>query len=498
MKIAISYPPIINDIGQRAMISQNRNVQYFKKPTFLIPVVHAQAASILKEKGHDVIWDDGNSDMKSFDQWLDDIVKINPEVIVFESTTPIMHFMWDVTKQLKLKLKNVIIVMTGYHSMRSPQETLLKSETDIVLKSNHVDFLLLKLCNSLNLNKNLNELSLDGLTVKKSDGSISDYGKFKLVEDLDRSAMINRELINWKNYAYENGNFLRTPGTYASSVIRDCSFGKCTFCRYNGPDLTFSAMSIKKSVDEYEDLILNHGVKEIFDDSGVWYRGKDAITFAKEIIKRNLHTKGCYFGINTRFEYLDEESIKWMAKANFRFVLIGLESGSNYSLNKLDKGYTAKGILQNLKMMTKYGLHPHLTIMVGYYWETKEMLRETVELSKFLMFKGYARTLQVTLCTPLDFTPYHLQTIQNKILLANDYNDHDMSKLIVKTPEDHKVYYNAVREIYSIAFHPKFLLRQFIFLLKFRIRDWEFLFTYSIRAVRRVRQHMFNLTHKNS
>ena len=73
-----------------------------------------------------------------------------------------------------------------------------------------------------------------------------------------------------------------------------------------------------------------------------------------------------------------------------------------------------------------------------------------------------------------------------------------MSKLIVKTPEDHKVYYNAVREIYSIAFHPKFLLRQFIFLLKFRIRDWEFLFTYSIRAVRRVRQHMFNLTHKNS
>ena len=65
MKIAISYPPIVNDIGQRAMISQNRNVQYFKKPTFLIPVIHAQAASILKENGHDVIWDDGNSEMRA-------------------------------------------------------------------------------------------------------------------------------------------------------------------------------------------------------------------------------------------------------------------------------------------------------------------------------------------------------------------------------------------------------------------------------------------------
>ena len=75
-------------------------------------------------------------------------------------------------------------------------------------------------------------------------------------------------------------------------------------------------------MDEYEHLITHHGVKEIFDDSGVWYRGKDAIDFAKEIIKRGLHKKGCYFGFNTRFEYLDEETIKWLSKANFRFILI--------------------------------------------------------------------------------------------------------------------------------------------------------------------------------
>ena len=53
--------------------------------------------------------------------------------------------------------------------------------------------------------------------------------------------------------------------------------------------------------------------------------------------------------------------------------------------------------------MTKYNLHPHLTIMVGYYWETKEML-ETVNVVKELMFKGLARTLQVTICTPVDYT----------------------------------------------------------------------------------------------
>ena len=51
MKISISYPPITNEYGQKAMVSQNRNVQYFKKPTYLLPVIQAQAATKLKNNG---------------------------------------------------------------------------------------------------------------------------------------------------------------------------------------------------------------------------------------------------------------------------------------------------------------------------------------------------------------------------------------------------------------------------------------------------------------
>jgi anaerobic magnesium-protoporphyrin IX monomethyl ester cyclase len=105
--------------------------------------------------------------------------------------------------------------------------------------------------------------------------------------------------------------------------------------------------------------------------------------------------------------------------------------------------------------------------------------------------------LQVTLCTPLDYTPYHQECLDNKVLLTDKYQDHDMSKLIVKTPIQHKEYYKAIKEIYFIAFHPKFILRQIIFLFKFQKRDWQFLLTYSIRAIRRVRQHVFNLTQSN-
>ena len=492
MKITISYPPIVNDRGQKAMVSQNRNVQYFSVPTYLLPVTHAQAATLLKKNGYEVIWDDGNSQLKSFDLWMRDLIDSKPDLIVFESTTPVMKFMWDTINKVKLALPKSIIIMTGYHSMRMPDETFENSKTDIVMLSNHIDFVLLKIANSLKVNKNLNDLNIDGIALRKNDKTVK--LSFKKVENINNSELIDRDLIKWKNYAYENGNFLQTPGTYASSVIRDCSFGKCTFCRYNGPELSFSIMNVKKSVDEYEKLINDYKVKEIFDDSGVWYRGKDARDFANEIIKRGLHKKGCYFGFNTRFEYLDEETIELLGKANFRFVLLGLESGSDYTLNKLKKGYTRETVLNTLRLLTKHGMHPHLTIMVGYYWETQEMLDETVSFVKEIMLGGLARTLQVTLCTPLDYTPYHQECIDNDVLLVSDYNDFDMSRLIVKTPIPHQKYYDAVKEMYYIALSPKFILRQLLFLGTFKKKNFQFLFTYGLRALRRVRQHVFNLT----
>ena len=495
MRVAISYPPIINKLGQKAMVSQNRNVQYFKKPTYLLPVVHAQAASWLKQLGHDVLWDDGNAQLKSYEQWQDDLIAWQPDMVVFESTTPVMKFYWKTINALKELLPNTLIVMTGYHSMRKPEETLNESKADIVLRSSHVDFVLARLVKHIEESPAWRlDCPIEGLSIRMQGNMLRSTGNFVQVEPLENSPLVNRDLVEWKNYAYENGNFLQTPGTYATSVVRDCMFGKCTFCRYNGPDLTFSMLPVENSLDEYQRLIEEHGVKEIFDDSGVWYRGKEARQFARGIIERGLHKKNCYFGINTRFEYLDEETIRLMGEANFRFVLLGFEAADNETLQRLNKGYQLEHVERCLTWLTKYGLHPHLTIMVGYHWQTQAQLDQTVAMVKQLMLRGLARTLQVTICTPLDYTPYHQECIKEGVLLTQDYDDHDMSKLIVKTPIPHDQYYKAIREMYSIAFHPMFILRQMRFCLSFKKRDWQFLFTYSLRAIRRVKQHVFNLT----
>ncbi|KMP11020.1 hypothetical protein UR09_04575 [Candidatus Nitromaritima sp. SCGC AAA799-A02] len=495
MKIAISYPPIVNADGQKAMVSQNRNVQFFKKPTYLLPVVHGQAATWIRDLGYDLYWDDGNAQLKTFEQWYQDLILEKPDIVVFESTTPVMKFYWQLINKLKSDLPRCVVIMTGYHSMRKPEETLRESATDIVLRSNHIDFVLKKLVPYIDEHSNWrSNCTVGGLVIRRDENDFQDTGNFKQIEALDLSPDIDRNLVQWKNYAYENGNYMQTPGTYATSVVRDCMFGKCTFCRYNGPDLTFSMRSVQKSLNEYQRLIEDFGVREIFDDSGVWYRGAEAREFAQGIIDRGLHKRDCYFGFNTRFGYLDEETIALLAKANFRFVLVGLEACDEGTLDRLHKGYGPSDAEHNLKLYTKYGLFPHLTIMVGYYWQTREQLQKTVDTVRRYMFQGLARTLQVTLCTPLDFTPYHQECIDNGMLLTDDYDDFDMSQLIVKTPISHDEYYVAIREMYQVAFHPRFISKQLQFLSSFNKKDWQFLFTYGGRAIRRVRQHIFNLT----
>jgi anaerobic magnesium-protoporphyrin IX monomethyl ester cyclase len=142
MRVAISYPPILNRHGQLAMVPQNRNVQFFEKPNFLLGIVQAQAASWLKQLGHEVLWDDGSAQLKTYEQWWSDLVRWKPDMIVFESTTPVMKFYWRQIDKLKDALPECILVMTGYQSMRKPDETMTQSRCDVIISSNHIDFVL--------------------------------------------------------------------------------------------------------------------------------------------------------------------------------------------------------------------------------------------------------------------------------------------------------------------------------------------------------------------
>ena len=69
MNIVIGYPPIKSKKGT-ALLSQNRQFQWFHSPTYIYPVIPASAATLLKSQGHQVTWLDGIAESWSYKQWF--------------------------------------------------------------------------------------------------------------------------------------------------------------------------------------------------------------------------------------------------------------------------------------------------------------------------------------------------------------------------------------------------------------------------------------------
>ena len=153
MKVIISYPPLSNQSGCPTL-GQNRQFQYFKEPTYIYPVVPALAATLLKKAGHEVIWNDCIAQGWDYQAYLRFIRDEKPDLIAFESKTPVIKQHWRIINEIKgLSWKGTIpkIVLFGDHATALPEESLQNSQVDFVLTGGDYDFLLLNLCNNLSL-----------------------------------------------------------------------------------------------------------------------------------------------------------------------------------------------------------------------------------------------------------------------------------------------------------------------------------------------------------
>ena len=207
MKIAISYPPLPSDKGV-ALLSQNRQFQWFNNPTFIYPMVPASAATLLQSMGHEVIWNDAIAEQKPEAEWMKWFEGAGLDLIAFESKTPTIKKHWKLISEMKRRSPRTIIVLMGDHVTGFPEESLEESPVDYVLTGGDFDFSLRDLVKHLDTHA-----AMGPGTFYREDGGIKGTGIYSLVNDLNELPMIDRDLTKWELYAYKNGNFKYLPGT---------------------------------------------------------------------------------------------------------------------------------------------------------------------------------------------------------------------------------------------------------------------------------------------
>ena len=483
MKVVVGFPPTISPKGT-PLLSQNRQFQYFDNPTFLFPVVMGTAATMARDThGHDVVWIDGISENLSWKDFLEVMKKESPEVFFFETKAPVVKKHWEAVRILKEHFPKMTVVICGDHVTYDTQETMEACPVDYAINGGYYDF---GFCELLDYLGGKTKKVPGGIWHRKN-GKIVNNGRYEFKGKLDNAPVIDRKLTKNHNYQKEF-NLKGRPLAYIMSG-RDCWYGKCTFCVWDHTLYSkgnFRVRSPEDVMKEVKYLVDVCGVREIFDDCGTITVGNWLEKFCKLMIESGYNKKVMY-SCNMRFGAVDFKTYRLMKKAGFRLLKYGLESGCQKTIDKLDKGTKIEEIAPSCRDAKRAGLTVHLTMMVGYPWESKEDAMETFKLSKYLMMKGYADVLQSTVIVPYPGTPLYREGIEKNWFRFDpkDYERFDMTEPVFKTPGISPQDIQGICQMnYKIYLDPRYMFQH----LK-RIKTMEDV-VYTLKGVKAVVGHL--------
>lgn len=486
----VGYAPIESKKGV-PLLSQNRQFQYFNAPTYIYPMVPAYAASNAAHHGYTVHWMDGIAEKMHYNDWIAQLKSLGADYLMVETKSPIVKTHWKQIADIKKKIPNLKLIWVGDHISYLPYEIFENSPLDYAITGGDYDFVLSNLLNHIYLGEALEggvywrggntditaapygtKIVKSPLTAREK---IHHSGPPSLRHVLDSLPFVDRDLTRWELYAYENGNYKYTPGTYMYSG-RDCWWNRCTFCVWDhtiNPIGSYRSFSPQRLFDEVKHVVDTYGVREIFDDAGTMFVGPKLKAFCELLIKSGYNKKVRY-GCNMRFNAINQEYYDLMGQAGFRFILYGMESGNQKTLDRLDKGTLEADAINGPRMARAAGLDPHITIMLGYPWESLEDAKRTIAIAKYAFKKGYYETMQATIIIPYPGTPLFSECRKNGWLLTEDYNKFDMRRPVMKIPFSTKKLHELEQDLYSAFMTPHYIGRK---ILQIRsLHDAKYLF----------------------
>ncbi len=402
-----------------------------KPPYIPYPFFIGYTAALLKKQKHKVLILDAVALDLNEKEFIERLISKQPDVMLIETTTPTFNYDLSLVKKIKSINKNIIIVFVGTHASVFPKEVLKTGYIDYVICGEY-ELVFNELVDKIN--KGLSLDGIKGLWYIKN-GSIIEGGHSDLIYPLDlllppdRGVFPDDEEPNINIYW---DGFCQYKPAIQMHGSRGCPF-RCYFCLWNqvmynnGKYRTFS---VERIVNEIEEVVKKYCPKELyFDDDDFTVRKDYVIKICNEIINRKIKIKWSCMG---NIMNIDEEMIEIMYKAGCIGIKFGVESANNKILKQLGKPINLKKVIQNVKLLNKYGIKTHATFIFGLLEETKETMQQTLNLAKILDVDS----IQFSICVPYPGTKFFSLLHNKGYIKSTNFEDFDGSnKCIFNYPE---------------------------------------------------------------
>lgn len=217
---------------------------------------------------------------------------------------------------------------------------------------------------------------------------------------------------------------------YASMITSRGCYGRCTFCSVVpffsqfGP--RFRVRSPENVVDEIEYLYKKYKVRNImFHDANFIGNQRRAAAIAEEIIKRNLRL---HYSIECRADNVNRELFRLLKASGLRRVFLGVESGSQAVLDRLQKDIDVDDNINALKILSELEIYVSMGFIMFDDRTTLEEFKDNIifiQKAKEIMPPGKLDNVYIaSKLLPLSGTEFERYLMEAKKYKGDSLNWH--------------------------------------------------------------------------
>ncbi|MBA3066770.1 B12-binding domain-containing radical SAM protein [bacterium] len=287
------------------------------------------------------------------------------------------------TKELVTISKNSFpsarIIIGGPHPTLCPEEVMasMGSNVDFLIRGEAERSFPLLLNN---LKQPENFKTIPGLVYRES-GELK-INHPELIQDLDELPLPSWDLIKPQEYPpAQHGAFFKKFPIAPIITTRGCPFA-CTFC--TAPILSGNFIrkrSAESVLSEIRVLYYNFGIKEIhIVDDNFTLDKNHAMSILKTIRSSGLPISLAVPN-GVRLNTLDEELLDLMKKCGLYLISVGIESGSDKTLKRMQKALSVNLIKKKLTLIDNMGIDIAGFFIIGFPDETADDIKTTINFS---------------------------------------------------------------------------------------------------------------------
>lgn len=345
-------------------------------------LISGYVAGALRSRGHDIEIIEGYLDRLNYGEIEDRIRSQKPDIlgvhIVYHWQQDIALF--DFLEKIKQQGKIPLITAYGFYATISPKAILNNCAAIDSVIVGEAEGPFTELAEAINAKNSI--FSVPGIAVRDVSGN-SQFTNQTPIRDLD---MIPFPVRTEALYRLPEVNILGSRGCY----------GRCTFCyinSYHGKGIPWRGRSPENIEAEIKAIIAESGKRDFyFTDPNFFGPGQSGQKRALRIAAL-LKPMQIRFGIEGRVNDIHDETIAALADAGLQNILIGLESGRDESLKRMNKMTTVAQNEDALRILRKHGIEPNVGFIMFEPDSTLQDIRVNFE---FLKRNDLLKNLAVT------------------------------------------------------------------------------------------------------